>query len=149
MYEEFTPAVYNKIRAIKITPSKKILLMLDDFNNIEMLDKLSQQRIIDLLYNLSQNLAIMLVENRDDGVEKDLEKQAKNFRKYEIKELSKGDVKQIIINRLNTVRKSKTDSLNPFTQAEFEKIYKKARGNPRIALLICSALYDQKTNNVI
>ena len=149
IYEEFTPAVYNKIRSIDITPSKKILLVLDDFNNIEMLDKLSQQRVIDLLYNLSQNLAMMLVENRDEGIEKDFERQEKNFRRYEIKELSKGDMKQIIINRLNTTRKSKSDSLDPFTPAEFEKIYKKSRGNPRIALLICSALYDQKTNSVI
>ncbi|MGC8533124.1 MAG: P-loop NTPase fold protein [Candidatus Parvarchaeum sp.] len=149
MKEEFTPAVYNKIRNLNINPTKKMLVELDDFNNIEMLDKLSQQRVIDLLYNLSQKIAILIVENREEGIEKELKAQSKQFKKYQLNGLSKEDIKQIIINRLNLVRATKSDSLEPFTEAEYEKIYKKARGNPRIALLICSALYDQKTNTII
>ncbi len=147
--EEFTPAVYNKIRNINLGTSKKLVLILDDFNNIEMLDNFNQQRVIDLLYNLGQKAAIILVENRIEGVEKELEKQNKKFKRYELDGLSREDIKQIIINRLNTVRSTKSESLEPFTQVEYEKIYKKSRGNPRIALLICSALYDQKTNSII
>ncbi|MCL4373135.1 ATP-binding protein [Candidatus Parvarchaeota archaeon] len=147
--EEFTPMVYNKIRNLDIKPPKKLVIELDDFNNIEMLEKLSQQRVIDLLYNLSQKIAVLMVENREDGVEKALKSQSKQFKKYNLAGLSKEDLKQIVINRLNSVRAIKSDSLEPFTEAEYEKIYKKARGNPRIALLICSALYDQKTNNII
>ncbi len=147
--EEFTPMVYNKIRNLDIKPPKKLVIELDDFNNIEMLEKLSQQRVIDLLYNLSQKIAVLIVENREDGVEKALKSQSKQFKKYNLAGLSKEDLKQIVINRLNSVRAIKSDSLEPFTEAEYEKIYKKARGNPRIALLICSALYDQKTNNII
>ncbi len=147
--EEFTPMVYNKIRNLDIKPPKKLVIELDDFNNIEMLEKLSQQRVIDLLYNLSQKIAVLMVENRENGVEKELKAQSKQFKKYNLAGLSKEDLKQIVINRLNSVRAIKSDSLEPFTEAEYEKIYKKARGNPRIALLICSALYDQKTNNII
>ena len=149
MREEFTPAVYNKIRNLNITPAKKMLIELDDFNNIEMLDKLSQQRVIDLLYSLSQKIAVLIVENREEGVEKELKAQSKQFKKYLLDGLSKEDLKQIIINRLNLVRPAKSESLDPFNESEYEKIYKKARGNPRIALLICSALYDQKTNSII
>ena len=149
MKEEFTPAVYDKIRNLNINPAKKMLVELDDFNNIEMLDKLSQQRVIDLLYSLSQKIAILIVENREEGIEKELKSQSKQFKKYQLEGLSKEDLKQIIINRLNSVRPTKSDSLEPFTEVEYEKIYKKARGNPRIALLICSALYDQKTNSII
>ncbi|MCL4376280.1 ATP-binding protein [Candidatus Parvarchaeota archaeon] len=147
--EEFTPAVYNKIRSLDINPAKKLVIELDDFNNVEMLDKMSQQRVIDLLYNLSQKIAVLIVENREDGIEKELKAQSKQFKKYNLDGLSKEDLKQIIINRLNSVRSTKSDSLEPFTEVEYEKIYKKARGNPRIALLICSALYDQKTNSII
>ncbi len=147
--EEFTPAVYNKIRNININTPKRLVVVLDDFNNIEMLDNFNQQRVIDLLYNLGQKAAIILVENRIEGVEKELEKQNKKFKRYELDGLSREDIKQIIINRLNTVRSTKSESLEPFTQVEYEKIYKKSRGNPRIALLICSALYDQKTNSII
>ncbi|EEZ92487.1 MAG: hypothetical protein BJBARM4_0911 [Candidatus Parvarchaeum acidiphilum ARMAN-4] len=147
--EEFTPAVYNKIRNLSINSQKKMFIELDDFNNIEMLDKLSQQRVIDLLYNLSQKMAILLVENRDEGVEKELKAQSKQFKKYQLDGMSKGDLKQIIINRLNLSRTTKSDSLEPFTESEYDKIYKKSKGDPRIALLICSALFDQKTNNII
>ena len=91
----------------------------------------------------------MLIENRTEGIEKELEKQNKKFKRYELNGLSKEDIRQIIINRLNTVRNTESESLEPFTQVEYEKIYKKSRGNPRIALLICSALYDQKTNSII
>lgn len=147
--EEFTPAVYTKIRSLDINPAKKLVIELDDFNNVEMLDKMSQQRVIDLLYNLSQKIAVLLVENREDGIEKELKAQSKQFKKYNLDGLSKEDLKQIIINRLNSVRSTKSDSLEPFTETEYEKIYKKSRGNPRIALLICSALYDQKTNSII
>ena len=149
MREEFTPAVYNKIRNLNINSTKKMLVELDDFNNIEMLDKLSQQRVIDLLYSLSPKIAILLVENREEGIEKELKSQSKQFKKYQLEGLSKEDLKQVIINRLNSVRPTKSDLLDPFTEAEYEKIYKKAKGNPRIALLICSALYDQKTNSII
>ena len=122
--EEFTPSVYNNIRNLNITNTKKIVIELDDFNNIEMLDKMSQQRVIDLLYNLSQKIAILIVENRENGVEKELKAQSKQFKKYNISGLSKEDIKQIIINRLNSVRSKKSDSIEPFTEEEYEKIYK-------------------------
>lgn len=147
--EEFTPAVYTKLRGLSITPAKRMFIELDDFNNIEMLDKLNQQRVIDLLYGLGQKAAVLLVENRDEGIEKELKTQSKPFKKYQLEGMSKEDLKQVIINRLNLVRTTKSESLEPFTEAEYEKIYKKAKGNPRIAMLICSALYDQKTNSII
>ena len=87
--EEFTPAVYNKIRNININTSKRLVVVLDDFNNIEMLDNFNQQRVIDLLYNLGQKAAIILVENRIEGVEKELEKQNKKFKRYELDGLSR------------------------------------------------------------
>ncbi len=147
--EEFTPTVYNEIRGIENSPEKKTLIILDDFNNIEMLDRLSQQKVIDMVYKISQNIAVMLIENRDEGVEKELETQGKLFKKLTLGGLSKEDIKQVILNRLNIARKTKSDSLSPFNPIELDKIYKKAKGNPRITLLICSALYDQKTNTII
>lgn len=147
--EEFTPVVYNKLRNMQNKSGRRLLVILDDFNNIEMLDKLGQQKVIDLIYNMSQNMAIMLIENRDEGVETVFKKQGKLFNKYQLDGLKKEEMKQLIINRLNAVRQTKSDSLDPFTQAEFEKIYKKSEGNSRIALLICSALYDKKINSII
>ncbi len=142
--EEFTPSIYNKLRTLTFNPTKKALIVLDDFNNIELLDKNSQLKVLNLMDELAQKMAIILIESRDEGVEKEFKKLGKNFEKHELRGLSESDLKQIIIDRLNMVRPIARNSLEPFTEEEYGKIFKRSGGNPRIALLICSALYDQK-----
>ena len=62
----------------------------------------------------------------------------------EIPPLSYENAKKLVIERLNEVRKTKSDSLDPFTEEEFKHIYEKSKGNPRLILLLCSSLYDKK-----
>ncbi len=147
--EEFTPSTYNRIRTVNINPLKKTLIILDDFNNVEMLDAASQTKILNLIDDLARRFGMLLVENRDEGVERDFKKLGKRFEKFEIKGLSRVDLKQLIIDRLNMVRKVPTEQIDPFNEGEYDKIYKKSGGNPRIALLICSSLYDQKETSII
>lgn len=149
VHEEFTPSTYNRLRGINMTPSKKLLLVLDDFNNIELLEKNAQIKVLQLMDELAQRVAVVLVENRDAGVEKDFKKLGKRFEKFDLPGLQRSDLRQLIIDRLNTVRSVPRDHLDPFTEEEYDKIYKKSGGNPRIALLICSALYDQKETTII
>ena len=147
--EEFTPSVYNRIRGLNVNPTKKMLIILDDFNNVEMLDATSQKKVLGLVNDLAQRMGILLVENRTEGAERDFKKLGNKFQKYELGGLSYSDLKQVIIDRLNRVRDVPTDHLDPFTEFEYEKIYKKSGGNPRIALLICASLYDQKETSII
>ena len=147
--EEFTPSVYNRIRGLNINPTKKMLVILDDFNNVEMLDSASQKKVLGLVNDLARRMGVLLIENRTEGVEKDFKKLGNKFQRYELGGLSYSDLKQVIVNRLNEVRDVPTDHLDPFTEFEYEKIYKKSGGNPRIALLICASLYDQKETSII
>ncbi len=147
--EDFTPAVYNMIRKMNLRGQKKKLMILDDFNNLELVDKGSQEKMTDLIYSISSELSIVLIENRDSGVEKDFKRLGRRFDEMELGGLSKEDLKRVIINRLNSVRKKRSDSIEPFTEDEYQKIYKKSEGNPRIALLICSAMYDQKSAKIV
>ncbi len=147
--EDFTPTVYNMIRSLDVHTQKRKLVILDDFNNIELIDKSSQQKIVDMIYSMSRNVAMILIENRDAGVEKEFKKLGRNFENLELGGLSKSDLRKIVVNRLNSIKKKSSDSLEPFTEDEYEKIYRKSGGNPRIALLICSAIYDQKSTRVI
>ncbi len=147
--EDFTPSIYNKLRMLTINPAKRALIVLDDFNNVELLDKNSQIKVLNLMDELAQRMAILLIESRDEGVEKDFKRLGKKFEKHEITGLTHDDLRQIIIDRLNMVRPIPQVSLGPFTEDEYNKIFKKSGGNPRIALLICSALYDQKQGNLV
>ncbi|MCL4406833.1 hypothetical protein M1139_01935 [Candidatus Parvarchaeota archaeon] len=146
---EFTPSVYNALRDLKTSQTSKSLVIIDDFNNIEMFDKTSQMKVIDLIVSLSKNIGIVLVENRDEGVQSYLEKTGNVPQKLSLGGLKKDDMQQMIINRLASVQIKHVTGLEPFSEDEFDKIYKKSSGNPRIALLICSALYDQKQMTVI
>lgn len=147
--EDFTPSIYNKLRTLTFNPARRSLIVLDDFNNVELLDKNSQIKVLNLMDELAQRMAMLLVENRDEGVEKDFKKLGKKFEKHEIGGLPRDDLRQVILDRLNMVRPIPRKSLEPFTEEEYNKIFKKSGGNPRIALLICSALYDQKQSNLI
>ncbi|MCL4401007.1 MAG: AAA family ATPase [Candidatus Parvarchaeota archaeon] len=147
--EEFTPSVYNRLRTINIMPMKKILIVLDDFNNVELLDKTSQTKVLNLMDELAQKACVIVVENRNEGVEKDFKKLGKRFEKFELSGLQRSDLRQLIVDRLNSIRQVPRDNLDPFTEEEYDKIFRKAGGNPRIALLICSTLYDQKETSII
>lgn len=147
--EDFTPSIYNRLRTLTVGPIKKILIILDDFNNIELLDKNSQEKVLKLMSELASRTGVLLVENRNEGVEKDFRKMHIDIAKFDIIGLQRSDLKQLLIDRLNMVRDVPRDNLDPFTDDEFDKIYRKSGGNPRIALLICSALYDQKETSII
>ena len=145
----FTPSVYNALRSLNVKTNTRTLIIIDDLNNMEMLDKGSQAKVIQLLGSISKKFGIVIIENRDEGVQPSLEKLGETSEKMVLGGLKKDDMRQMIINRLSLVSTKPNGGLEPFTESEFEKIYKKSNGNPRIALLICSALYDQKMMSVI
>ncbi len=147
--EEFTPVSYNKLRSINLEPPLKTVLILDDFNNIEMLDKKSQRSVVDVTYELSQKMAVIIIDNRTDGVSNELKNSKRYFERFHLYGLQRSDLRQLIIDRLNEARSVPTENMDPFTEDEYDKIYKKSGGNPRIALLICSALFDQKESSII
>ncbi|MCL4399138.1 TniB family NTP-binding protein [Candidatus Parvarchaeota archaeon] len=147
--EEFTPVSYNKLRSINLEPPLKTVLILDDFNNIEMLDKKSQRSVVDVTYELSQKIAVIIIDNRTDGVSNELKNSKRYFERFHLYGLQRSDLRQLIIDRLNEARSVPTENMDPFTEDEYDKIYKKSGGNPRIALLICSALFDQKESSII
>lgn len=147
--DDFTPSIYNKLRAINLSPNKKMLIMLDDFNNLELLDRPGQEKVVKLISELSLRIGVLLIENRKEGVERDFKALGHKFVKFELKGLAHDDLEKLIINRLNLSRDVPTEQLDPFAPDEFDKIFKKSLGNPRIALLICATLYDQKQMSLV
>lgn len=149
--DSFTPSILSKIKNLSKDPNNRLLIILDDFNNIDMINKSQQERIINLLNELANNgIGIIIVNNTKIKSRQKLINQIKSkFYILNVKGMSSEDIKKIIINRLNLVRKIKNDSLSPFTEEEIEKIIKRANGNPRVVLLICATLYDTKKEKLI
>ena len=61
-----------------------------------------------------------------------------------IPKLNFDEIKELIINRLNESREQPRNDLTPFTEDELRKIHMKAKGNPRLTLLLLKPLYEQK-----
>ncbi len=149
--DTFTPAVLAKIKGLSIRQGKKLLIILDDFNNVTLLNKSQQADTINVLNMLANNrIGVIVIDNRaDKQIDKMMKEIKAKMHVMSIKGLKDEDIKRIIINRLNEVRKVKSDSLSPFTEEEVSKILKRVRGNVRAALLICAALYDTKEEKLV
>ncbi|MDP8012774.1 MAG: hypothetical protein RAK22_01590 [Nanoarchaeota archaeon] len=149
--DTFTPAMLAKIKGLSIRQGKKLLIILDDFNNVILLNKSQQADTINVLNMLANNkVGVIVIDNRaDKQIDKMMVGIKAKMHVMSIKGLKDEDIKRIIINRLNEVRKVKSDSLSPFTEEEISKILKRVRGNVRAALLICAALYDTKQEKLV
>ncbi|MGC8681987.1 MAG: AAA family ATPase [Candidatus Acidifodinimicrobium sp.] len=145
MKEEFGLTVFNKLKTFNIPPDKKAIMILDDFNNLDLLDRQTQNKILDLIIELSKKIVVIVVDNRDKPVHKQLSSLGKEaVKELKVESMNKNDILQMIANRLNLVRPVPSSDIAPFTKEEIDKIYHKSDGNPRVVLLILSTLFDKK-----
>lgn len=142
--EEFNLTVFNKLKTFNIVEGKKMIIILDDFNNLDLLDRQTQSKLIDLIITLSRTTVVILVDNREQGVHKQLLRLGQGFKEMRVEPLDKNDVLKIIEDRLNLIRPVPSSDIAPFTEEEIDKVYHKSGGNPRIILLILSTLFDRK-----
>ncbi len=145
MKEEFGLTVFNKLKTFNIPPDKKAIIILDDFNNLDLLDRQTQNKILDLIIELSKKIVVIVVDNRDKPVHKQLSSLEKEtVKELKVESMNKNDILQMIANRLNLVRPVPSSDIAPFTKEEIDKVYHKSDGNPRVVLLILSTLFDKK-----
>ncbi|MCW1293863.1 MAG: ATP-binding protein [Candidatus Parvarchaeota archaeon] len=142
--EEFNLTVFNKLKTFNIPENEKAIIILDDFNNLDLLDRQTQSKLLDLIIELSKRIVVILVDNREQGIHKQLSKLKHDFRELKVGPMDKEDILQMITDRLNLVRPVPSSDISPFTKEEIEKIYHKSNGNPRVVLLILSTLFDKK-----
>mgnify|MGYP001626207568 FL=1 len=137
MKEEFGLTVFNKLKTFNIPPDKKAIIILDDFNNLDLLDRQTQNKILDLIIELSKKIVVIVVDNRDKPVHKQLSSLEKEtVKELKVESMNKNDILQMIANRLNLVRPVPSSDIAPFTKEEIDKVYHKSDGNPRVVLLI-------------
>ncbi len=146
-WNEFNKELPNKLKSLIIT--KNHALFIDNFDLISGLTN-------DELFNLTNTImsllekAIIIISSRPENTKRLLRinplLQSRTLR-IKIKPLTLKETIKLVINRLNKDRKTRTNSLEPFTREEITSIWRKANGNPRLILLILKELYDKRLMN--
>lgn len=143
-YFELNAATLERLNELAFDNRYKYIIAIDDINNEDGFTELQKNRLRNLISVVSEHACLILVENREEGIEKCVTCiQENKIQIIELKGLSFADIKQIIINRLNLIRRVASDSIEPFQEKDIETAYKKAEGNPRMILLILAAIFDR------
>lgn len=141
-FSDMTPSVLEE----KV-PVKNKSLFINNFDLVHGLSPDLLNRFTKAMIKLLDEEVIILIACRRDTV---------NFlfnfnpllhgraQKFKIPPLSFEEVRELVLNRLNEARESKSDDLTPFTEKELRLIYRKSSGNPRLMLLLLSPLYAQR-----
>jgi type II secretory pathway predicted ATPase ExeA len=150
IYEkDFSLRLLEEIRAHGTAKKRKsIFCIIDKFDYYCGLDLPILKKIIKLMIevnDLGVNFLLVMTPDTLDELSKLNGSFKARTRITNIPPLNFEQAKKMILNRLNEVRRKKNNSLEPFTEEEMRHIWKKARGNPRMILLICASLFDAKS----
>lgn len=143
----FTNFIADDIRNLPFEKKKDILVIIERFDLIEGMSKNNKNKILNLIIERNNKGLTFLLLCTPDVVKKlfDLND---NFEKRSeivtVSEMTFEEARQMVVSRLNTMRKAKSGSIEPFTEFEMTEIWKKSKGNPRMILLLCASLYDRK-----
>ncbi len=146
----FNMNTLNDLRKIFTKKDKKKMVIIDKMDIINHLPKELQKKIINLIIEFTElgiNFLIA-VDKKTKSLIKDLNNK---FKKYlivkKIPKLEYADAEDLVISRLNEERTKKSESIEPFTQEELKKLFEKSKGNPRMLLMLCASLYEQKLSD--
>ncbi len=146
-WNEFNKELPNKLKSLIIT--KNHALFIDNFDLISGLTNEELFNLTNTIMNLLEK-AIIIISSRPENTKRLLRinplLQSRTLR-IKIKPLTLKETIKLVINRLNTDRKIKSNNLEPFTKEEITSIWRKANGNPRLILLILKELYDKRLMN--
>lgn len=143
---------FNTINHLRRLPSendvgKEIIVLIDRFELILFLASKWRHKVLELMRDLCKAEITVIITTTDDLLNKiqNIEPSIKNFFEVvNVPAMNFKEAKELILSRLNKVRKKSSDSLKPLTKDEVREVYETSEGNPRMMLMLCAALYDKK-----
>lgn len=142
-----TGDIINELRNLPLEKGRDIFVVIDRFDLVESMDRDDIKKILDLMLEFSGKKLTFLVKTTESALRKARDVSEEFSSRLSVHRLPMLDyeyAKQMAIDRLNEARTSKKNSLEPFTDDEFRKLWDKANGNPRMILMLCAALYEQR-----
>lgn len=146
---DFNFNILNDLRALpsEKKSKKQFLVVIDKFDLILSLSSMLQKKILNIMADLCEAKVTFIISSTAEVLNKvkglDL-KIKKYFKVLNVPSMNFEETKELILSRLNEVRPKKSDSLHPFTLDEVKEIYKNSKGNPRIILMLCAGLFEEK-----
>ncbi len=144
---DFTGMILNDLRKLPLEKKREILVVIDRFDLSEGLSKENFEKLLDLILELkNRGLSFLLLLNNKTtkAIKKAKSRLKKEYSIIRIPALDYKFSKELIISRLNEIRKSKNESLEPFTEKEIKEVWRNSKGNPRMLLLLCENLFERK-----
>lgn len=142
----FSPALYEQLKEdIDLSKAKKdVLLIVDRFEFAEYLKDEYVKKVIKLMFEmLNRQKVIFLISSISNSWKKLVRRypELKASDVYEVPGLSFEEAMDLVRSRLT---KAKVKGLGPFAKDEIKKIWKDSGGNPRMILLLCAEIYEDK-----
>ena len=143
---------FNILNELRNLPSEKkvkkqIIVIIDRFELILSLSSVLQEKILKIMAELSEAKITLIITSSDDLLKR-LKRIKPSIKKYfkilNVPSMTFEETKRLIISRLNESRPKSKDSLHPFTTQEVKQIFKTSRGNPRMVLMLCAGLFEEK-----
>lgn len=145
---DFTANLMSDLNSIEEQKKKRnLFIIIDKFDLFTFIKDELAERIINKILKLAKDGILFMLACTPSSLKRlyknypELKKRAQVF---EVPRLNYNETKELILSRLNSIRKVMSDSLNPFTDSEVKKIWKEAEGNPKLILMLCSNIYEQK-----
>lgn len=143
-----TKNILNDLRDLPMEKDKDIFVIIDRFDLTEGFEKKDLTKLLDFIEELAVQGLTFLIKTTQSALKR-ARPLSNNFTSrllvHHLPMLDYTFARQMVIDRLNESRKIQNDLLEPFTDEELRTIWKKASGNPRMVLMLCASLYDQKT----
>ncbi len=142
-----TQEIIDDIRAIPDERKKDIFVVVDGLDVCMGMDEVMTNKLLDLLMERSSKGLTFLLECTPDVLERfySLNRRFEKFsRVVNIMPIGYDEARELVVSRLNEIRKRKSESVEPFTEDELKKYWKTSRGNPRMILMLCQSMYDRK-----
>ena len=143
---------FNTLNDLRNLPSEKkakkeIIVVIDRFELILSLSNLLQRKILKVMSDLCKAKITLLITSTDDLLKKikNIDEGVKKyFRVLDVPPMTYEETEKLVISRLNEVRTKNKESIHPFTENEIKAMYKNAKGNPRMLLMLCASLFEEK-----
>ncbi|MDD5417880.1 MAG: DUF2791 family P-loop domain-containing protein [Candidatus Nanoarchaeia archaeon] len=142
----FTPALYSQLKDDIVFPKSKtdIIVIIDRFEFSEYMKEDYVKKVLNLLDEMrSKKNVVFVISTVEDNWKKLVKKykSLKNSEVYKVPGLIFSEAVELVKSRLKKVSKR---GLYPFTKQDIKKIWDESNGNPRMMLMLCYEIFEQK-----
>ena len=141
----FSVDLANELKAIPAKRKKELIVFIDKFELSNVLSDEKLKKLLNLIHKTSLAGVGYIITCTPSTIARvfSLSDKLKSYSKvFNVPPLTLEQTKKLIIERLNKVRRKKSNSLEPFTMKHVKNIWQASKGNPRMILLLCASLYE-------